>query len=708
MLVVNAETESLVIKQPTNLSHPKYRPDIDGLRAIAVLAVVAFHAFPSWIRGGFIGVDVFFVISGYLISTIIFENLDKGTFSFSEFYARRIRRIFPALILVLAACFAFGWFALLADEYKQLGKHITAGAGFISNFVLWNEVGYFDNSSETKPLLHLWSLGIEEQFYIVWPLLLWFAWKRKFNLLTITILVVIASFALNIKGIKQDAVATFYSPQTRFWELLCGSLLAWFTLYKNDAFTDTKTKIDGWLSSIIYREKQVLGGKSLSNVLSFIGLFLLAYGFWRINKELKFPGKWALVPVVGAVLIITAGSKAWINRIVLSNKLSVWFGLISFPLYLWHWPLLSFARIIEGEVPARKIRIAAVVASILLAWFTVKVIEKPFRFGKQKAGLKLITLCGLLSALGLSGLIINKIDLSRSHGYENLAIKRKGFEHAFGSSLSWYQGKEDWLFVGNAYDNAVAKIKLADIPAESEIESTREAFSKIAQIGEKSNTRVALIIGSAKSSIYPEYLPDSLVPSKKTYISFFLDKLKDVPNLTVYNPTDDLLQFKKTEGNLYWRTDTHWNNKGAFFAYLGFSKLFDLPVPQVEFKLASAHKGDLVDISKLNNFPLHIDDNWEVVWKNNPVWKENEILNEQKTAFGLASVVVNQSPLSKKYVWVVGDSTAGALRQYFDATFEEVRYVGHWQEKLQVLPDDLAKAERKPDMIIIVRTERSF
>lgn len=465
------------------------------------------------------------MISGYLISTIIFENLDKGTFSFAEFYARRIRRIFPALILVLAACFAFGWFALLADEYKQLGKHIAAGAGFISNFVLWNEVGYFDNSSETKPLLHLWSLGIEEQFYIVWPLL-WFAWKRKFNLLTITILVVIASFVLNIKGIKQDAVATFYSPQTRFWELLCGSLLAWFTLYKNDAFTDTKTKIDGWLSSIIYREKQVLDGKSLSNVLSFIGLFLLAYGFWRINKELKFPGKWALMPVVSAVLIITAGSKAWINRMVLSNKLAVWFGLISFPLYLWHWPLLSFARIIEGEVPARKIRIAAVVASILLAWFTVKVIEKPFRFGEQKAGLKLITLCGLLSALGLSGLIINKIDLSRSHGYENLAIKRKGFERAFGSSLSWYQGKEDWLFVGNAYANAnaVAKIKLADIPAESEIESTREAFSKIAQIGEKSNTRVALIIGSAKSSIYPEYLPDSLVPSKKhTLVSFWIN-----------------------------------------------------------------------------------------------------------------------------------------------------------------------------------------
>src|SRR5262249_5222476 len=267
------------------LSHPKYRPDIDGLRAIAVLSVVAFHAFPSWVTGGFIGVDVFFVISGFLISTIIFENLDRGTFSFAEFYARRIKRIFPALLLVLIASYAFGWFALLADEYKQLGKHIAAGAGFVSNIVSWNEAGYFDNSAETKPLLHLWSLGIEEQFYIVWPLLLWLAWKRKFNLLTITILVAVVSFYLNAKGIKEDAVATFYSPQTRFWELFCGSLLAWFPVYKKGAYDTIKTKLDGWLATAVYREKPEPDGKTLSNVLSFVGLLLLVYGFWRIEKK---------------------------------------------------------------------------------------------------------------------------------------------------------------------------------------------------------------------------------------------------------------------------------------------------------------------------------------------------------------------------------------------------------------------------------------
>jgi peptidoglycan/LPS O-acetylase OafA/YrhL len=386
----------------THLTHPKYRPDIDGLRALAVLAVVAFHAFPNWAKGGFIGVDIFFVISGYLISTILFENLENGTFSFSEFYSRRIKRIFPALLLVLIACFAIGWFALLADEYKQLGKHIAAGAGFISNFILWNEAGYFDNSAETKPLLHLWSLGIEEQFYIVWPLFLWFAWKSKFNLLTITIVVAVATFILNLKGVKQDMVATFYSPQTRFWELLSGSLLAWFTLYKKDAFSNIKSKIDIWLSLIVYSEKREGDGKTLANLLSFVGLCLLLYGFWRINKELSFPGKWALVPVLGAALIITAGSKAWVNRKILSNKVAVWFGLISFPLYLWHWPILSFARIVESEVPSRNIRIAAVVLSTALAWLTYKLVERPLRFGNYSK-VKVTVLVILMNIVGFLG-----------------------------------------------------------------------------------------------------------------------------------------------------------------------------------------------------------------------------------------------------------------------------------------------------------------
>lgn len=412
-----------------HLSHPKYRPDIDGLRAVAVLSVVAFHAFPNRLTGGFIGVDIFFVISGFLISSIIFENLDKGTFSFSEFYARRIKRIFPALFLVLIASFAFGWFALLADEYKQLGKHTAAGAGFVSNLALWKEVGYFDNSAETKPLLHLWSLGIEEQFYIIWPLLLWLAWKSGFNLLTITIIVAAISFHLNTKGVNHDAVATFYSPQTRFWELLSGSLLAWGMLYKKGAYAGINTKLDAWLGAALYKHAPKADGKTLSNVLSFVGILLLVYGFWKINKQFSFPGKWALLPVIGAVLLILAGPKAWVNRTLLSKRIAVWFGLISFPLYLWHWPLLSFARIVEGEVPSRKIRVAVVILSVLLAWLTYKLLERRIRLGgnsKAKVSI-LVVLMGIIGYVGYN--TYSRDGLS----FRSIVVKQK----AFAKFLDW-------------------------------------------------------------------------------------------------------------------------------------------------------------------------------------------------------------------------------------------------------------------------------
>lgn len=211
--------------------HSNYRPDIDGLRCFAVLSVIAFHAAPDWIGGGFVGVDIFFVISGFLISSIIFRDLQGNNFSLTEFYIRRIRRIFPALIFVLATTFILSWYLLLADEFAQLGKHMRAGALFVSNLLLWRETGYFDVAAETKPLLHLWSLGIEEQFYIFWPLLLILAHKRRISLLAITLLLSVVSFTLNIHGIERNSVAAFYAPYTRFWELLCGSLLAWFSLH---------------------------------------------------------------------------------------------------------------------------------------------------------------------------------------------------------------------------------------------------------------------------------------------------------------------------------------------------------------------------------------------------------------------------------------------------------------------------------------------
>lgn len=384
------------------LTHPKYRADIDGLRAVAVLSVVSFHAFPNMLKGGFIGVDIFFVISGFLISTIIFSNLERDSFSFVEFYSRRIKRIFPALLLVLITCFTVGWFVLLADEYKQLGKHIAGGAGFVSNFLFWRESGYFDNAADTKPLLHLWSLGIEEQFYIVWPLLLWIAWQQRLNLLTITITVLIISFALNIANVHSNGVAAFYSPQTRFWELLVGSALAYITLYKQTLFLAFRQRLDGWLSFVICADEPEIKGITLRSTQSLLGALLIAIGTLVITKENAFPSWWALLPTLGAVLIISAGLGAWLNRTVLANRILVWFGLISFPLYLWHWPLLSFARIMEGEKPSQGIRVAAIVISITLAWLTYKLIEKPTRFGSQHNA-KTITLLVLMLGVGFVG-----------------------------------------------------------------------------------------------------------------------------------------------------------------------------------------------------------------------------------------------------------------------------------------------------------------
>lgn len=373
----------------------KYRADIDGLRGIAVLSVVAFHIFPYKITGGFIGVDVFFVISGFLISSILFASLDRGDFSIVEFYDRRIRRIFPSLITVVLASLVFGWFVLLSDEYQQLGKHVVGGASFISNLLLSSENGYFGNAAESKPLLHLWSLAIEEQFYIFWPLLLGFAHKRKWNFLPMMAVVAIGSFVANIYMVDSNPTATFYWPIFRFWELIIGGILASITLHYPQFLNR-------------YRNAQ-----------SFVGFGLLAIGFVAIDKYSQFPGWWALLPTLSAFLLLAAGPTAWINKAVLSNKILVWFGLISYPLYLWHWPLISFAKILEGSIDGKpKLKIALLLASVLLAWLTYRFIEKPLRFkNNQKTALV------LLSGLLLTGLF--GYSCMATSGYEGLGFRIK-------------------------------------------------------------------------------------------------------------------------------------------------------------------------------------------------------------------------------------------------------------------------------------------
>lgn len=359
----------------------KYRPDIDGLRAIAVLMVVAFHAFPEHVRGGFIGVDVFFVISGYLISGYIFETSEAGRFSFAEFYRRRIRRIFPALALVLSCTLVAGWFVLFSEDFQRLGKEAAGGAAFVANLVLWGESGYFDPAAETKPLLHLWSLGIEEQFYLLYPVLVWLAYRRRWSPLGVTLAVFAASFAANLVLSRSDPVAAFYSPASRFWELMAGSLLAY---------------------AQFRQARQAPAPGITAHAASVAGLLLLAAGLALITRARPFPHWWAVLPVAGATLVIAAGPGAWVNRALLARPAMVWIGLLSYPLYLWHWVLLVFARLAAPEPPGVAATLALVAASFLLAWLTLRFVEQPLRFGRFR-GAHPAVLVVPVAAAGLAG-----------------------------------------------------------------------------------------------------------------------------------------------------------------------------------------------------------------------------------------------------------------------------------------------------------------
>lgn len=367
-----------------------YRADINGLRALAIVAVMIFHFFPSSLKGGFIGVDVFFVISGFLISGIIFRGIEQKSFSFRQFYLRRIRRILPALIIVITFCIVAGWFILLPNEYEQLGKHAAGGAAFISNFILAKEYGYFDAVSEYKILIHLWSLGIEEQFYIFWPLILFFCARRKMNLFTVIVSIAALSFFYNVLRVEYHPKSTFYHPFGRFWELLVGALLAHYNLYKHSIKTNS----------------------FFENIRSVCGLSLLVISFLQFDKFMLFPGWWALLPVAGCALIISAGPTAWVNKYILANRLCVFIGLISYPLYLWHWPLLSFARIMHMSPIGLTFKLGIISITVILAWMTYEFIEKPVRRSKnKKIHIPLIYMMIVILFIGSSAYIF--------HGYPN-------------------------------------------------------------------------------------------------------------------------------------------------------------------------------------------------------------------------------------------------------------------------------------------------
>ena len=335
-----------------------YRKDIDGLRALAVLPIVFFHAGFEQFSGGFIGVDIFFVISGFLITSLIYQECHNGKFSVIKFYERRARRILPALFFVILATTVVGYFVLLDEEYLRFGKSAIAALLFIPNVFFWHSTGYFSVDASSSPLLHTWSLGVEEQFYLFFPLLLILVFKLKaqLHLSKILFVLLLMSFILNIWVVNTHATFTFYMLPTRAWELLLGAMLA----------------ISGFK----------LANKFQQELASIIGLLIIILSLFTVTENLPFPGYAASLPVIGTALIILAGNQQYIPKVnqILMYRPFVWVGLISYSLYLWHWPVTVFLNMLF-DTPL--LQYAIVTLSFFFAVLSFHFIEQPIRLNKH-------------------------------------------------------------------------------------------------------------------------------------------------------------------------------------------------------------------------------------------------------------------------------------------------------------------------------------
>jgi peptidoglycan/LPS O-acetylase OafA/YrhL len=332
-----------------------YRPDIDGLRALAVLPVVFYHAGFDWFSGGYVGVDVFFVISGYLITSLIYPEIQAGKFTYRSFYVRRIRRLFPALFVLVVACLIPAYYLLLPGELEDFGESVAALALFSSNILFWSEAGYFATAAELKPLLHTWSLAIEEQYYLLFPVLLLGIrrWSPKY-ILPVTLVLFTASLIWAITSLYSSPDAAFYLLPSRTWELLLGSLIA--------------------MGSVELKNRWASEASALTGVCLIVAAVLL------YDNSTPFPGAAALLPCVGTALVIIAGTaNATVTRKILSYRGLVFIGLISYSLYLWHWPILAFAKHYYIAPLGTQVVWVALSLALLMSVLSWRYVEQPFR-----------------------------------------------------------------------------------------------------------------------------------------------------------------------------------------------------------------------------------------------------------------------------------------------------------------------------------------
>ena len=358
-----------------------YQPHIDGLRAIAVISVVGFHVFPAAVPGGFLGVDVFFVISGFLISTILYADFSRhgasGARIVGNFYSRRVRRIFPSLVIVLAAVLVAGYVLLLPSELVRLSKNVILSACFGLNIFLARATDYFGADSQSNPLLNLWTLGVEEQFYLVWPLIIWMVLRFRMRLLPVAVFLAAGSFFLNAHKYESDVVRAFYLPQTRLWELLVGAVAAALTRGPSENGANGKRAAALFPSGLGWRAGCLRPW--VSSLLTVLGCALIGVSLRVVRNDMGLPNGWSLLPTLGAALVVCSGGMGWVNRRLLSNPILVWVGLISYPLYLWHWPLLSYSRILADRPDSLAAKTVVISLSVVLAWLTYVFVENPIR-----------------------------------------------------------------------------------------------------------------------------------------------------------------------------------------------------------------------------------------------------------------------------------------------------------------------------------------
>lgn len=340
----------------------EYRREIDGLRAIAVLPVILFHAGFSACSGGFVGVDIFFVISGYLITTIILSDMEKGKFSIITFYERRARRILPSLFFIIFCCFLFAWFWLTPFHMKKFSQSIVAVSAFSSNILFWLRTGYFDGESELIPLLHTWSLAVEEQFYLLFPVFLYVLWSfRRKLILSSLVFIAIASLIFAQWGAYNQPTANFYLLPARVWELAIGAIISFYFFYKKEHCNFINTH------------------KGISEVFGFIGIMMIVFSIIFLNEATPFPSLYALIPTIGTGLIISFSNQKTIIGRFLGTKILVGIGMISYSVYLWHQPIFAFARHTSLHEP-NMYRLSCLSAlSIALGYLTWRYVENPFR-----------------------------------------------------------------------------------------------------------------------------------------------------------------------------------------------------------------------------------------------------------------------------------------------------------------------------------------